>query len=186
MTQPRRRDWLLTTAYGAAGVGATLALWPFVAALLPADDVRARRVTFDLSAIPTGKRVLIAVHETPVMIYHRTTADLATLRDPGDRSYRDLDSEFSSQPDWARNWHRSLRPEFMICSASCTFDGVIVAKFDSVDHFLCPSCGSRYDLAGRLFAGPAPAQRNLPVPNHRMISTTEIEFPAILTPALRG
>jgi ubiquinol-cytochrome c reductase iron-sulfur subunit len=187
MERPRRRDWLVTTAYTAAGVGATLALWPFVAAMLPDDDDKARRIFFDIKPLVGTRRVTIGVLNRPVMIYRRTPEQLAALRNPKMENktrdpyspmgyaFRDRDSEERHQPDWAKNWHRSLRPEIMVCVAACTSDGVIVSNFDGMaDDWICPACGSRYDLAGRAYSGPAPS--NLRVPMHRYVSEHEIEF----------
>lgn len=184
MERPRRRDWLVTTAYTAAGVGATLALWPFVAAMLPDDEDQTRRIFFDTKTLVGTRRATIDVLNWPVMIYRRTPEQLAALRDPNktrdpsaptDRAFRDRDSEEPYQPDWAKNWHRSLRPEIMVCVAACTRDGVVVGNFDgTADDWICPACGSWYDLAGRAYAGPA--KWNLRVPMHRFVSEHEIEF----------
>ena len=186
MERPRRRDWLVTTAFTAAGVGATLALWPFVAAMLPDEEDRTRRVFFDIRTLVGTKRATIAVLDQPVMIYRRTPEQLAVLRDtklpnktrdpdtPMYYGFRDRDSEEPRQPEWAQNWHRSLRPELMICVAECTHEGLVVTTFDGIDDWVCPNCGSRYDLAGRAYAGPA--KWNLRVPMHRFVSEHEIEF----------
>lgn len=188
MERPRRRDWLVTTAFTAAGVGTTLALWPFVAAMLPDDDDRARRFIFDIKPLVGTARTTIGVLDRPVMIYRRTPEQLAALRNaemsnrardphsPEGYAFRDRDSEEPRQPDWAKNWHRSLRPEIMVCIAECTRDGVVVSNMGgSFDGgWMCPACGSKYDLAGRAYSGPAPS--NLRVPLHRFVSEHEIEF----------
>ena len=187
MDRPHRRDWLVSTAFTAAGVGATLALWPFVAAMLPDDDVRARRIIFDFKPLVGTRRATIGVLGKPVMIYRRTPEQLAALRNtsmpnktrdpysPVGYAFRDRDSQEPQQPDWAKNWHRSLRPEIMVCIAQCTREGVLVSNINgTVDDWMCPACGSRYDLAGRAYAGPAPS--NLRVPMHHFVSEHEIEF----------
>lgn len=185
--QPRRRDWLVTAAFGMAGIGAALALWPFLTAVMPDEEVRARAVVFDLKKLVGGAPSFVDVAGTPVMIYARTPEELIALRDTRatGRVPRDVDSQNSRQPEWARNWHRSLKPQFMICVASCTRgDCNVIRLSGDVDELACPCCGAHYDLAGRVIAGPAPA--NLAVPAYRFISETEIEFAPVTAAASRA
>lgn len=174
MERPHRRDWLLTTAYAVGGVGAALALWPFIAALGPAEDVAARRTTFDIGTLAGIAPSLVDVDQVPVMIFRRTPQELVALRTPG-ANLRDPDSTRSRQPDWAQNWHRSLRPDVMVCVATCTHGDCLVRRAAAEQFELaCPCCAARYDLAGRVISGPAPT--NLRVPAYRFVSETEIEF----------
>ncbi len=175
----RRRDWLVTAAFGMAGVGGVVALWPFVAALGPDQETLARRATFDTKLLNGTKRVVLAVHERPIAIFRRSDEELAWLRD-SDRyatlAFRDRASVESRQPAWAKNWHRSLRPEIMICEVRCTRGDCVVSEMFREDLLMiCPCCGSRYDLAGRAVMGPAPS--NLRVPPYRFVDETTIEFP---------
>jgi ubiquinol-cytochrome c reductase iron-sulfur subunit len=63
----------------------------------------------------------------------------------------------------------------MIFDAMCTRGDCVLSEMErSVGKALCPCCGTRYDLAGRVLAGPAP--HNLPVPPHRFVDETTIEF----------
>jgi ubiquinol-cytochrome c reductase iron-sulfur subunit len=186
--KPERRDILATAAYAMAGIGATLSLWPLIAALAPAADSRARRATFDLKQLDnTSTRSVWAIGPAPMLIFKRTPEELRALQNPiaaaeyrdpatfSGEAYRDKDSEKSNQPEWAQNWHRSLKPELMICLAFCTHDRCIIKRdVPEAPVFRCPCCGSRFDLAGRTFNGPATS--NLTVPNYRYISETEIEF----------
>lgn len=174
MESPRRRDLLTTAALTALGVSAGIALWPFIAAMQPAEDVLARRVTFDTKNLTGIAPSLVNVDQTPVMIFRRTPQDLIGLRTANPK-LRDPDSAQSHQPAWAKNWHRSLRPDIMVCIATCTRGDCLVrrAAAEQLD-LACPCCASTYDLAGRIMTGPA--QTNLHVPPHRFISETEIEF----------
>jgi ubiquinol-cytochrome c reductase iron-sulfur subunit len=169
---PRRRDLLTTAALTALGVSGGIALWPFIAALQPADDVLAQRTTFDTKALTGTAPSLVNVDQTPVMIFRRTPEDLIALRTANPK-LRDPASATSRQPEWAKNWHRSLRPDIMICLGMCTHGDCIVQRI-SPERLHCPCCSSSYDLAGRIASGPA--QTNLRVPAHRFISETEIEF----------
>jgi ubiquinol-cytochrome c reductase iron-sulfur subunit len=162
------------------------ALWPFVAALGPAEDAVARRVTFNTRDLIGNAQATLAVEGHPVAIFRRTEAELARLRDAdflSSHAFRDRDSQEPRQPAWAKNWHRSLRAEVMVCEAMCTREGCVVSRVRSFesntaleDSISCLCCGSRYDLAGRAFSGPAP--HNLRVPPHRFVDATTIEFTA--------
>jgi len=176
----RRRDWLLTTAYAVGGVGAALALWPFIAAMLPAEDTVARRTTFDTKDLTGIAPSLVNVNQTPVMIFRRMPQELIGLRTPNAK-LRDPTSTQSRQPEWAQNWHRSLRPDIMVCVGTCTRGDCLVRRASAEEFELaCPCCASRYDLAGRVSTGPAPT--NLRIPAHRFISETEIEFADLSAP----
>lgn len=162
----------MTAAFATAGVGGLLALWPFVAALGPTADTVARRVIFNTRDLIGSVPVTLAVENRPIAIFRRTEEELAGLHDMDDLSghaYRDRDSQEPRQPEWAKNWHRSLRAEIMVCEAMCTREGCVVSRTNSLQSkiafenaFQCTCCGSRYDLAGRIFSGPA--QHNLRVP----------------------
>lgn len=185
----RRRDWLVTAAFGMAGAGGVMALWPFVAALGPDQETLARRQVFELSDLKGGEPATISIDSLPITIFRRTETDLRWLKKPpfGQRdggqatgyAFHDADSAVSRQPAWAKNWHRSLRPEIMVCVATCTRGDCIVRRTTDamtrvVDTLQCPCCGSRYDLSGRIFSGPA--RENLRVPPYRFIGPGTIEF----------
>jgi ubiquinol-cytochrome c reductase iron-sulfur subunit len=178
----RRRDLLTTAAFSVAGVGGLLALWPFVAALAPDAETRARQTHFDLAELKGIEPKTIAIGGRPVMIFRRSEADVGGLQKPpygqsAGFALRDRDSEKSSQPAWAKNWHRSFRPEIMVCLPICTRGDCLVSRaggIGSADALLCPCCGSRFDLAGRVYAGPA--RSNLAVPPHRFVGPGTVEF----------
>jgi ubiquinol-cytochrome c reductase iron-sulfur subunit len=172
---PRRRDLLTTVAFATAGVGATLALWPFIAAMNPDAETIAKRKTFDVLGLNGTERATIGVAGRPVLIFRRSPDELNALRDSQSDQFKDRDSDRSIQPPWAKNWHRSLKPEIMVCVGNCTHEGCLVMKRPKYDPLLvCPCCGARYDLAGRALAGPV--LENLRVPPYRFIDATTIEF----------
>ena len=183
----RRRDWLVTAAFATAGVGGVMALWPFVAALGPDAETLARRVTFDTKVLNGTTPVSVNVHNRPVAVFRRTAEELAWLRDPSvrngvgapvdfdGRTFRDRDSASPQQPIWATNWHRSLRTEIMVHEGMCTRGDCVLSTQRVLAHaIMCPCCGSRYDLAGRAYFGPASS--NLRVPPYRFVDETTIEF----------
>ncbi|MFM9863725.1 MAG: ubiquinol-cytochrome c reductase iron-sulfur subunit [Micropepsaceae bacterium] len=184
----RRRSFLVTAAFATAGVGAVAALWPIIDSMNPAADTRARATVFKLSALDIEKPSTIALGKFPVMIFRRSAQMLADLRatlqpaHPRAALFRDLSSTQSKQPDNAKNWHRSLKPEIMVCIANCTREGCLVSRTawasEPADVLRCLCCGATFDLAGHIFSGPA--RHNLTVPNHRFIGDQEIEFNEIV------
>ena len=90
-TPPRRRDLLTTAALTALGVSGGMALWPFIAAMQPADDVRAQRTTFDTKTLTGIAPTIVNVDQMPVMIFRRTPEDLVGLRTANPK-LRDADS----------------------------------------------------------------------------------------------
>ena len=66
----------------------------------------------------------------------------------------------------------------MVYVATCARGDCIVQRSIAtgriVDTLQCPCCGARYDLSGRIFAGPA--RENLRVPPYRFIGPGTIEF----------
>lgn len=117
----------------------------------------------DVAGLPTGKLLTVAWQGSPVWVLRRSPDELASLA-AGDGDLADPDSQASLQPPYARNAHRSLRPELFVAIGLCTHQGCVPARQGG--QFLCPCHASRYDLAGRVFrSGPAPA--NLTVPAYR-------------------
>jgi len=165
---PKRRDLLVTIAHGATGGGLALALWPFIAALGPPADIRARRVVFNLADLQRATPSLIWVRDRPVMIFRRTPEELALLRNPP--------QPLNERAQEAKaSWHRSKKPEIAVLSAMCTRGDCIVRRPSAEPEFACPCCNARYDLAGRLLSGPALG--NLAVPSHDYVADALIEFP---------
>ncbi len=183
MDQERRR-FLTAAATVVGGAGAVAAAVPFITTLTPSERARAigAPVEVDLSDIEPGGRKIVQWQGKPVWILRRNQADIDVLAQL-DGEVRDPDSEVEQQPDYAADKHRSINPEYLIVVGLCTHLGcspTYVRKDD--DHalgsdwqggFFCPCHGSKFDLAGRVYAGvPAPA--NLLVPPHRYLSDTTV------------
>jgi ubiquinol-cytochrome c reductase iron-sulfur subunit len=112
----------------------------------------------------------------------RTPEQLAALEQiPG---LADPASNRSDQPEYARNTHRSIRPEVLVAVGICTHLGcspVSVAKgsanpsvpADWPGGFFCPCHGSTFDLAGRVFANK-PAPTNLEIPPHFYLDDSKL------------
>jgi ubiquinol-cytochrome c reductase iron-sulfur subunit len=117
-----------------------------------------------------------------IFVVYRTDEMLATLgKDTG--MLKDPDSEDSVQPEDAKNEQRSIRPQFLVLEGVCTHLGCApLPRFEVAPAdlgaewpggFYCPCHGSKFDLAGRVFAG-VPAPLNLPVPPYRFINDSTI------------
>ncbi len=112
---------------------------------------------------------------------HRTKCCLAQARTTA--LLRDPTSKESSQPSYATNEHRSLRPAFLVLEGVCTHLGCApMPRFEVAPAdlgpswpggFFCPCHGSRFDLAGRVFQG-VPAPTNLTVPPYRFVNDNTI------------
>jgi ubiquinol-cytochrome c reductase iron-sulfur subunit len=95
----------------------------------------------------------------------------------------DPNSEAPQQPPYAKNPHRSRKPQFLVAVGICTHLGcsptyrpeVAPADLGAAwkGGFFCPCHGSRFDLAGRVYKG-MPAPSNLVVPPYRFLSDTLI------------
>ncbi len=179
-----RRHFLTVATVVTGGAGAIATAIPFVASFKPSARAQAlgAPVTQDISKLEPGAllriewrgRVIFILRRTPEMLATLGT-DTALLRDPA--------SEQEQQPPYARNEHRSIRPEILVVEGVCTHFGCAPApRFevgpadlgaDWPGGFFCPCHGSKFDLAGRVFSG-VPAPTNLIVPPHRYLNDTTI------------
>lgn len=97
----------------------------------------------------------------------------------------DPQSKELQQPPYARNWHRSVKPEYAVLVGICTHLGCIPQFYpqpnattpaaDWMGGYFCPCHGSKYDLAGRVFRG-VPAPYNLPVPPYIFLNDITIRI----------
>ncbi|WP_338468282.1 ubiquinol-cytochrome c reductase iron-sulfur subunit [Novosphingobium sp. ZN18A2] len=170
----RRRDFINVAAVTSAGIAGLATLYPLISQMAPAADVLAagEPKTFDLGQVAPGQRIVTIWRSMPIFIVNRTPKDLAGLREPALLNHlRDPDSHEAQQPDYAANWSRSIKPEYLVLIGICTHLGCI-PEFKPTPGsigdnlpggFFCPCHGSKYDMAGRVFKS-VPAPYNLPVP----------------------
>ncbi|HUO55044.1 MAG TPA: ubiquinol-cytochrome c reductase iron-sulfur subunit [Rhodoblastus sp.] len=174
-----RRDFLFIATGAVAAVGAAAASWPFISQMSPdaATIAAGGPIDVDLKDVAPGQQIVVMWRGHPIFIVNRTPAALATLRDPALlRSLRDPDSDVLQQPPYARNWHRSIAPEWLAIVGVCTHLGCIPLYEPNKDQqgpgwpggWFCPCHGSKYDFAGRVYQN-VPAPYNLPVPPYRMV-----------------
>jgi ubiquinol-cytochrome c reductase iron-sulfur subunit len=180
---PARRRMLVATCVAGGAASAAVA-WPFLASMQPSERARAlgAPVEADISKLEPGQQMIVEWQGKPVWIVRRTKEMLATLEKDRGR-LADPDSRRSDQPDYARNDARSLKAEYMVMVGICTHLGCSpTSKFQPNDPsmgadwpggFLCPCHGSKFDLAGRVYAN-MPAPDNLPVPKYKFLSDTRL------------
>jgi ubiquinol-cytochrome c reductase iron-sulfur subunit len=173
-TETRRR--FLIAATSAIGVGGIIAAGvPFVGSWNPSARARAAGapVRADISKLEPGQMMVIEWRGKPVYVVHRTPAMLDDLPNV-DYLLKDPDSAISRQPSYITDNTRAIRPEYLVVEGLCTHLGCAPKFRPEVGAadlggeqwhggFFCPCHGSKFDLAGRVFAG-VPASTNLIVP----------------------
>lgn len=181
--EPVRRDFLTLLTVATAAVGACAFAWPFIDSLdgTGSGDAADAVVDIDLTHLAPGQQVETVWRGHPVFVVHRTQDALQALQNSDlQRRLRDPGSAEHQQPDYAVNWHRSIVPEYGVMVGVCTHLGCIPRFRPTVDlaapgGYACPCHGSRFDLAGRVFAG-APAPYNLPVPPHMLVAPMHLRI----------
>ena len=171
-----RRKFLVASSsvLGTAGVvGATV---PFVGSWNPSAKARAAGapVRIDISRLQEGEMLgpIPAWRGRPIFVVKRSAQVLSTLNEDLER-LADPASQEPEQPVYAQNEYRSRTPELMVLVGLCPHlfcsptphIQLRPEPFDSEwrGGFFCPCHGSRFDLAGRVYAG-SPASRNMQVP----------------------
>lgn len=174
-----RRHFLTIATGVVGGIGAAFVAVPFVASFQPSARAQAMGgpVKVDISKLDDGAMVRVVWRGRPVWVLRRSPVMLERLAGQT-VSLRDPESQESEQPDYTRNAHRSIKPEILVVVGTCTHLGCApIERFDvgAADlgadwsgGFFCPCHGSKFDLAGRVFAG-VPAPTNLAVPPHRFV-----------------
>ncbi len=179
-----RRRFLTAATSVVGAVGAVGMAVPFITSMNPSARAQAAGapVEADFSKLEPGALLTVEWRGKPVWVIRRTEQNLADLKTLTDR-LRDPNSEVDQQPPYAKNETRSIKPEFGVMVGICTHLGcsptyrpeIAPADLgaDWKGGFFCPCHGSRFDLAGRVYAG-VPAPTNLVVPPHMYLSDTRI------------
>ncbi|MCP5419236.1 MAG: ubiquinol-cytochrome c reductase iron-sulfur subunit [Gammaproteobacteria bacterium] len=181
---PERRRFLTHTAVVVGGVGTAFAVVPFLKSWSPSERAQAAGapVEIDFSQLEPGALMRVEWRGKPVWLVNRTPAMLETLPEL-DGELRDPKSEEPQQPEYAKNEHRSIKPELLVMVGICTHLGCSPtfrpepAPADLgpgwKGGFFCPCHGSKFDLAGRVFQG-VPAPLNMVVPPYKFLSDTRV------------
>ena len=182
----RRREFLYLATASVAGYGAASVAWTLIDQMNPSADVIAAGapIDVDLTKLGAGQQIIVRWQSHPIFVVNRPQSALNLLQQGKLRDrLRDPDSNSFQQPTYARNWHRSIKPELLVLVGICTHLGCIPGYRpirgeadlapDWPGGYFCPCHGSRYDLAGRVFKG-VPAPLNLPVPPYRLVNETTL------------
>lgn len=180
-----RRRFLTASTAVVGGVGTAFAAVPFIAAWFPSAKAVAAGapVAADISKLEVGGQLVVAWRGRPIFIVRRSPEMLATLEGEKDR-LKDPDSSVpEQQPEFAKNPHRSLKPDILVLVGSCTHLGCSPKLHTEVrpqawdaewkGGYYCPCHNSKFDLAGRVYEG-SPAPTNLAVPPYRFESDTRV------------
>ncbi len=168
-----RRRFLTIATSVVGAVGAVGAAVPFIASWNPSEKAKqaGAPVSANISKLEPGQLIRVEWRGKPVWVVKRTPEMLKSL-ETTEPNLRDPNSDVEQQPAYAKNRHRSKKPEIFVAVGICTHLGCSptykMSDFDAhvsgiASGFFCPCHGSTYDMAGRVFSG-VPAPKNLMVP----------------------
>ncbi|HXC13123.1 MAG TPA: ubiquinol-cytochrome c reductase iron-sulfur subunit, partial [Stellaceae bacterium] len=115
--QQSRRDFLVLVAGAVGAVAVVATAYTVIDSLNPAADILAAGgpVDVDLSKVAPGQQVIVQWRGKPIFIIDRTPALLKELQDAKlVERLSDPNSEANQQPPYARNWHRSIDPQYAV------------------------------------------------------------------------
>lgn len=180
-----KRCLLVAGGVAAGGVaGAVAGLYPFAASMLPSERAKAAGapVEADVSKLAPGEMLTVEWRGKPVWVVRRSKEMLDAVTKSNDK-VADPASKKPQQPAYAKNEHRSIKPEYLVVVGICTHLGCSpvdklkaqAEPFESTwqGGFYCPCHGSLFDLAGRVYKN-RPAPDNLEVPPYKFLSDTKI------------
>lgn len=182
------RRGLLVATCAAGGVAGLATAGAFVSTFQPSERAKAAGapVEVDIAGLAPGEMKTVEWRGKPVWILKRSPEMVASLKktdgqvaDP--KSERNVDD---LTPEYARNEHRSIKPEILVAVGICSHLGCSPStKFqtgaqpslpdDWAGGFLCPCHGSTFDFAGRVYKNK-PAPDNLQVPRHMFVGDTKL------------
>lgn len=174
-----------TSVVGAVGVGFVLV--PFLSSWMPSARAKAAGapVDVDVTKLEEGQLVRILWRKKPIWVFKRDKTVLANLPTL-DAELVDPNNTENQQPAYAKNPHRSINPEIAVMVGICTHLGCSPTYRPEVGAadlggdawkggFYCPCHGSKFDLAGRVYAG-VPAPTNLVIPPYHFVTDSLIRI----------
>ena len=183
--EPNRRDFIVILAQSFAGVGAAVALWPFISQMNPDASTQAlASIEVDLSPVKQGQAITVSWRGKPVFIRNRTAEEVKAALDVKLSDLKDPIARNEALPDKSPatdlNRTKKDKENWLVLVGICTHLGCIPKGQSMADAkgdyggWFCPCHGSHYDTAGRIRLGPAP--QNLLVPPYEFMSDTMIKI----------
>jgi ubiquinol-cytochrome c reductase iron-sulfur subunit len=179
-----KRGFLLAATGVVGGVAAAATAVPFAGSMFPSERAKAAGapVEVDISKLGPGQIQIVEYRGKPVWIMNRTKEMLEGIK-KSDSKVSDPNSDVPQQPPYAKNEFRSIKPDIAVLEGVCTHLGCS-PQYKSVESkadmgqdwnggFFCPCHGSKFDFAGRVFAG-SPAPKNLEVPKYKFVGDVKI------------
>jgi ubiquinol-cytochrome c reductase iron-sulfur subunit len=182
---PTRRDFIVIAAQAFAGVGAAVALWPFIHQMNPDASTQAlASIEVDLSPVQVGQAITVSWRGKPVFIRNRTPEEIEQARAVKISELKDPNARNEVLPDRAPatdvNRTKKGKENWLVLVGICTHLGCIPKGQSMGDArgdyggWFCPCHGSHYDTAGRIRRGPAP--QNLAVPPYEFATDTMVKI----------
>lgn len=181
-----RRKFLTRATIATGAIGAVFAAIPFIESWSPSERARAlgAPVELDLSKLEPGQMAVPVWRRQPIYVVRRTP-DMVSRVSGHDADLKDPNSDYSTQPAYAKNPLRSRSGEYLVLIGICTHLGCLPKQHFAAGDlypswpggFHCPCHGSRFDLAGRVFDG-SPASVNLVVPPYSFLKDTLLQIGA--------
>lgn len=180
----KKRRMLIAATAGVGAIGTGFVAVPFLSYWAPSARAKAMGApeTVEFSKLEPGAMMTAKWRGKVCWIVRRTEATLKTLQE-NIAHLADPDSEVPQQPDYCKNYYRSIKPEYLVAIGICTHLGCSptyrpqLAPADLGEKwkggFFCACHGSRFDMAARVYAG-VPAPTNLVIPKHKYLSATKI------------
>ena len=184
-----KRDFLYIATGAVGAVGAAMVAWPLINQMNPDASVKAlATIEVDLAPIVEGQAVTLKWRGNPVIVRHRTKAEIAAAKavkiedlvDPIARSANVKDGEAATDA----NRVVGGKEQYLVMMGVCTHLGCVpqgnLGDYGVVEGsvktggWFCPCHGSHYDTAGRIRLGPAP--ENLPVPKYQYLTDSKIRI----------
>jgi ubiquinol-cytochrome c reductase iron-sulfur subunit len=184
-TQPARRDFIVHMAGAFVAVGSAAALWPFIDQMNPNAGTPPPEVTdVDLAPIAPGQAISVRWRGLPIFVRHRTRQEIEYARSIPVSDLRDRFARNQALPAKALatddNRTRAGHDNWLVVVGVCTHLGCMLKSSaaagadDPSEAWFCPCHAARFDLSGRVRAGPA--LTNLPVPPYQFLTAGKIRI----------